>query len=146
MAAPPPKGVRSRRLHQRRRARARPLRQQQLAPWGKQQALGAEERCAAGPWASAHRPRPTPHCPPLPPPPPPPPPPPAPQSCRLQDISEQFNHTNGLDLISRAHQLVMEGYNWSHEQNVVTIFSAPNYCYRWGAAARGGSCRGIVPH
>lgn len=52
-----------------------------------------------------------------------------------QDISEQFNHTNGLDLIARAHQLVMEGYNWSHEQNVVTIFSAPNYCYRCGNMA-----------
>jgi len=25
-----------------------------------------------------------------------------------QDISEQFNHTNGLSLIARAHQLVME--------------------------------------
>lgn len=35
--------------------------------------------------------------------------------------------------MSRAHQLVMEGYNWCHEQNVVTIFSAPNYCYRWVA-------------
>ncbi len=49
-----------------------------------------------------------------------------------QDISEQYNHTNGLDLISRAHQLVMEGYNWSHDENAVTIFSAPNYCYRCG--------------
>lgn len=29
-----------------------------------------------------------------------------------QDIAAQFNHTNGLSLISRAHQLVMEGYNW----------------------------------
>lgn len=29
-----------------------------------------------------------------------------------QDISETFNHTNGLTLVSRAHQLVMEGYNW----------------------------------
>lgn len=47
-----------------------------------------------------------------------------------QDISEAFNHTNGLTLVSRAHQLVMEGYNWSHDRNVVTIFSAPNYCYR----------------
>ena len=50
-----------------------------------------------------------------------------------QDISEQFNHTNGLNLVARAHQLVMEGYNWCHDQNVVTIFSAPNYCYRCGA-------------
>ena len=25
-----------------------------------------------------------------------------------QDVTEQFNHTNGLDLIARAHQLVME--------------------------------------
>lgn len=49
----------------------------------------------------------------------------------------QFNHTNGLSLVARAHQLVMEGYNWCHEQNVVTIFSAPNYCYRCGAT----SCR-----
>jgi serine/threonine-protein phosphatase 2A catalytic subunit len=35
-----------------------------------------------------------------------------------QDISEQFNSNNGLNLVSRAHQLVMEGYNWSHEQQV----------------------------
>jgi serine/threonine-protein phosphatase 2A catalytic subunit len=40
-----------------------------------------------------------------------------------------------LTLVSRAHQLVMEGYNWSHEKNVVTIFSAPNYCYRCGNQA-----------
>ena len=29
----------------------------------------------------------------------------------------------------------MEGYNWSHDRNVVTIFSAPNYCYRCGNKA-----------
>jgi serine/threonine-protein phosphatase 2A catalytic subunit len=52
-----------------------------------------------------------------------------------QDLSEQFNHTNGLTLISRAHQLVMEGYNWTHDKHVVTIFSAPNYCYRCGNQA-----------
>ncbi|OQR91133.1 serine/threonine-protein phosphatase PP2A catalytic subunit [Achlya hypogyna] len=52
-----------------------------------------------------------------------------------QDISDQFNHANGLTLVSRAHQLVMEGYNWSHKMNVVTIFSAPNYCYRCGNEA-----------
>ncbi len=29
-----------------------------------------------------------------------------------QDITEQYNHTNGLDLIARAHQLVMEVRTW----------------------------------
>lgn len=52
-----------------------------------------------------------------------------------QDISESFNHNNGLTLVARAHQLVMEGYNWCHEKHVVTIFSAPNYCYRCGNQA-----------
>jgi len=52
-----------------------------------------------------------------------------------EDVSEKFNHNNGLTLISRAHQLVMEGYNWHHNKKVVTIFSAPNYCYRCGNLA-----------
>lgn len=52
-----------------------------------------------------------------------------------QDISEQYNHTNGIKLVARAHQLVMEGFSWQHEKNVVTIFSAPNYCYRCGNQA-----------
>jgi hypothetical protein len=50
-----------------------------------------------------------------------------------QDVSEQFNHTNGLSLVARAHQLVMEGFSWTHDHNAVTVFSAPNYCYRCGA-------------
>ena len=29
-----------------------------------------------------------------------------------QDISQKFNHDNGLRFVARAHQLVMEGYNW----------------------------------
>ena len=29
-----------------------------------------------------------------------------------QDVTEQFNRRNGLKLVSRAHQLVMEGYQW----------------------------------
>ncbi|KAK4373769.1 hypothetical protein RND71_004446 [Anisodus tanguticus] len=52
-----------------------------------------------------------------------------------QDISEQFNHTNNLKLIARAHPLVMEGFNWAHDQKVVTIFSASNYCCRCGNMA-----------
>jgi hypothetical protein len=52
-----------------------------------------------------------------------------------QDISEQFNHVNGLKFIIRAHQLVSEGFLWQHEGAVVTVFSAPNYCYRCGNKA-----------
>jgi len=51
------------------------------------------------------------------------------------DITEAFNHNNGLSLVARAHQLVMDGYSWSHNQMVVTVFSAPNYCYRCGNQA-----------
>ena len=51
------------------------------------------------------------------------------------DISETFNHTNKLKMICRAHQMVMEGYQQTHEKNVCTIFSAPNYCYRCGNQA-----------
>ena len=51
------------------------------------------------------------------------------------DISEQFNHTNKLTMISRAHQLMLNGYNWCHNRQVCTIFSAPNYCYRCGNQA-----------
>ncbi|CAI9738228.1 serine serine/threonine-protein phosphatase 2A catalytic subunit alpha isoform [Octopus vulgaris] len=50
-------------------------------------------------------------------------------------ISELFCYSNGLSLISRAHQLAMEGYNMCHDNNVVTVFSAPNYCYRCGNQA-----------
>eukprot|EP00466_Bigelowiella_natans_P017543 jgi/Bigna1/75278/fgenesh1_pg.33_\ len=52
-----------------------------------------------------------------------------------QDISEQFIHNNKLTVIVRAHQLVMEGFKWDHDKNLVTIFSAPNYCYRCGNQA-----------
>jgi len=52
-----------------------------------------------------------------------------------QDVTEQFAHANGLTLVARAHQLVMEGYNWAHANALVTIFSAPNYCYRCGNQA-----------
>jgi len=52
-----------------------------------------------------------------------------------KDITEKFNHTNGLKCICRAHQLVSDGYNWSHGEQVVTVFSAPNYCYRCGNLA-----------
>jgi len=51
------------------------------------------------------------------------------------DISSKFIYTNGLNIICRAHQMVQNGTLWSHEKNVCTIFSAPNYCYRCGNQA-----------
>ncbi|EDR24683.1 serine/threonine protein phosphatase 2A catalytic subunit alpha isoform, putative [Entamoeba dispar SAW760] len=47
-----------------------------------------------------------------------------------KDASDQFNQINGTEIIVRAHQMVMEGYQWNHNKTVVTIFSAPNYCYK----------------
>ena len=51
------------------------------------------------------------------------------------DITEQFLTTNSFKFIVRAHQLVMEGYSWTHPNTCVTVFSAPNYCYRCGNQA-----------
>lgn len=51
------------------------------------------------------------------------------------DIVRQFNHVNGISLIARAHQLVMEGFKEMFDSRIVTVWSAPNYCYRCGNVA-----------
>ncbi|CAO2206924.1 unnamed protein product [Urochloa humidicola] len=44
------------------------------------------------------------------------------------DKVAEFLNKHDLDLICRAHQVVEDGYEFFADRQLVTIFSAPNYC------------------
>jgi serine/threonine-protein phosphatase 4 catalytic subunit len=51
------------------------------------------------------------------------------------DAVKEFNEQNKLKFICRAHQLMMDGYGLLFDDQLATVWSAPNYCYRSGNVA-----------
>lgn len=49
-----------------------------------------------------------------------------------QDVTENFLKTNDLKLVIRSHEMKEEGYEVEHSGQLVTVFSAPNYCDQMG--------------
>jgi len=45
-----------------------------------------------------------------------------------EDVVAAFLAQHGMDLVCRAHQVVEDGYEFFAGRQLVTIFSAPNYC------------------
>ena len=45
-----------------------------------------------------------------------------------EEIVSLFLKNHDIDLVCRAHQVVEEGYEFFAKRQLVTIFSAPNYC------------------
>ena len=45
-----------------------------------------------------------------------------------EQVVRKFNEKHDIDLICRAHQVVEDGYEFYQRRQLVTLFSAPNYC------------------
>lgn len=48
------------------------------------------------------------------------------------DVTKRFLEDNKLDLVVRSHEVKDEGYQIEHDGNLITVFSAPNYCDQMG--------------
>ena len=44
------------------------------------------------------------------------------------DVVQNFLRKQDLDLVCRAHQVVEDGYEFFAKRQLITLFSAPNYC------------------
>ncbi|KAJ2818000.1 Palmitoyl-protein thioesterase 1 [Coemansia erecta] len=56
---------------------------------------------------------------------------PSPRGTAIQygpDVTREFCKANGLKMVIRSHQQMDEGYEIAHDGQMVTVFSAPNYC------------------
>lgn len=51
------------------------------------------------------------------------------------DVVRSFLQNNDMDLIVRAHEVVEDGYEFFAQRQLITIFSAPNYCGQFDNAA-----------
>lgn len=48
------------------------------------------------------------------------------------DVTRKFLEENGLEMIIRSHEAKSEGYEIEADGKLVTVFSAPNYCDKFG--------------
>jgi len=48
------------------------------------------------------------------------------------DVTKNFLQDNNLDLIIRSHEVRQEGYEVEQDGQLITVFSAPNYCDQFG--------------
>jgi hypothetical protein len=52
--------------------------------------------------------------------------------------TREFLRVNGLGdrgFVARSHQIAQAGYQWTHDNKLVIVWSAPNYCYKLGNEA-----------